>query len=256
MVRRREYMSEVTEFDGATPGSHISDVCRKAVVAAEKRKNPVHFEFNGTDVIVQPGEPADTVEARWRADYEAEAKAYREHPDRAKEAEERRRREEAERKAVMVNSAKSEEEMREAEVPWPKTPKQLNEYIASLVKREHDYGTCVYAMSMAAVAAFNYVAGELEVTGFQSGCADMDVIRRTRRMKGPFMVIDGENALYPQYDLREKLNKTLDEWGPWLKEQAAKKLLEPGVVHPAVKAHWEKLAGAGDIRESLLGDKA
>ncbi len=139
----------------------------------------------------------------------------------------------------------TEAEMRDSDAPSPKNPEALAAYIATLVDREHDYGTCVYAMSLAAVAAFNYVAGQLGVTGFQASCADLDVLRRTRRFKGPFMVIDAENALYPQYDLPARLAKSMTEWAPWLKTEAEKLLAENNEhTHPDVVAHWKRLAGA------------
>jgi hypothetical protein len=237
-------MSEVIEFDGVLVGNHIKDVCCKAVLIAESHKKTVHFEFNGTHVTVQPGENAETVQARWEIDIEAANKAYREHPDRIKEAEECERKEKAEREVVMVDNSATEAQMRESAVPWPKTLKQLNEYIESLTKRNHDYGTCVYSVSMASVATFNYMAGVLGITGFQSGCADFDILRRTRHLKGPFMLIKGEDALYPQYDIPARVEKALDEWKPWLKEEAVKKLAESGIAHPDVVAHWEKLASA------------
>lgn len=137
----------------------------------------------------------------------------------------------------------TEKEMRESDVPTPKSEKELTKYINGLVKQEHDYGTCVYAMSMAATAAFNYVAHKLGVTGFQASCADLDIVRRTRRIDGPFMLIKGEDALYPQYDLRRRLEESLENWKPWMKEAAQKKLA--GIthpIHPDVQAYWEKLA--------------
>lgn len=237
-------MSEVIELDSIFAGNHISDVCKKAAALAAKSGKSVHFIFNDTHVTAQPNESSDVVEARWKLDMEAEAKAYREHPDRIKEAEERERKDKTEREAVMVDNSATEAQMRESKVPWPKTQKQLTDYIESLTKRNHDYGTCVYSVSMAAVATFNYVAGVLGITGFQSGCADFDIIRRTRCIKGPFMLIKGEDALYPQYDLPARLDETMEKWKPWLKEEAAKKLVEAGSAHPDVVAHWEKLASA------------
>lgn len=143
----------------------------------------------------------------------------------------------------MKEIAKTEEEMRDAKAPCPKTEAELAEYIESLVDREHEYGTCVYAMSLAATAAFQYVASRLGVTGFQASCADLDVIRRTRTINGPFMLIKGEDALYPQYDLRGDLDRALFEWQPWLAEQAKEKIAKSnGESHPRVLAHWESLA--------------
>ena len=137
----------------------------------------------------------------------------------------------------------SEAEMRESEVPWPESAEDLSAYIAALVDREHDYGTCVYAMSMAAVAAFNHVAKRLGVTGFQASCADMDVLRRTRSIDGPFMVLQAKDALYPQYDLRAKLDEMLSSASDWLATRAREELSKSSAhAAPAVIAHWKKLA--------------
>lgn len=136
----------------------------------------------------------------------------------------------------------TEKEMREAKVPTFETPKELNQYIDSLVFRDHDYGTCVYAMSMAATAAFNYVASRLGVTGFQASCADLDIIRRTRNIQGPFMLLQARDALYPQYDLHSKVDDMLDGARMWLAAEAGKNLKEAyDYVHPDVLAHWKTL---------------
>jgi hypothetical protein len=136
----------------------------------------------------------------------------------------------------------TEAELRAAVVPTPKTQAELDAYIAALVDRQHDYGTCVYAMSMAATAAFYYVACKVGATGFQASCADMDVLRRTRHMEGPFMIVDGAQALFPQYELVHNVEKFVESIKPWLAEEAAKKLAANPVAHPNVLAHWQKLA--------------
>lgn len=236
-------MGKVIELEEIYCGRHISAACQDAVKRADEEKCAVHFKFNDTDVTVQLGETAEAVQARWDADREAEhhrwinSDEYREREARraaeAKDADE----------AHITESASTEVEMRDANVPAIRTKEQLSEYVESLVRRSHDYGTCVYAMSMAATAAFNYAAHVLGFTGFQAGCADMDIIRRTRRIKGPFMLINGEDALYPQYDLFGRLQEALEKWKPWLKEQAAKNLAEmTHPVHPDVEAHWRELA--------------
>lgn len=145
----------------------------------------------------------------------------------------------------MIETANSEAELRAVKEPWPKTISELDEYVESLVKREHDYGTCVYAMSLAATAAFHYVAGQLGVTGFQASCADLDILRRTRMLDGPFIILKAEDMLYPQYDLVGKLREAMGEWQEWAAEQAQKKIAEHAEengVHPEVMAHWKKLA--------------
>lgn len=139
-----------------------------------------------------------------------------------------------------------EQAMRTQDSPHPKTLDELTSIVEKLSTGQHDYGTCVYAMSLAAVAAFNYVAHELGVTGFQASCADMDILRRTRYFKGPFMVVNGEDALYPQSDLRDKLDEFLTDIQPWLKEQAQQKLAQQKAAGTtaadSVMAHWKKLA--------------
>jgi len=143
----------------------------------------------------------------------------------------------------MKCEAKTEAEMRDSEATRPQSIEELNEYIASLTEREHDYGTCVYAMSLAATAAFNYVAGRLGVTGFQASCADLDIIKRTRRIDGPFMLVLGRDMLYPQYDTIGRVSEALNEWLPWAAEEAAK-LLDSETEHTSrrVIEHWRELA--------------
>jgi hypothetical protein len=106
----------------------------------------------------------------------------------------------------------TELEMAQTAVPWPRTIDELNSYINELVTKQHDYGTCVYAMSMAAVATFYYMSHELGVTGFQASCADLDFLKRTRSMKSGFKIMDYGNFLYPQY--ADKFEKTItpDTW--------------------------------------------
>lgn len=139
---------------------------------------------------------------------------------------------------------KTEQEMRAESAPWPDSLEELNQYVESLVKREHDYGTAVYAMSLAATATLNFVGKKLGVTGFQASCADLDIVRRNRGIKGPFILLKADDALYPQYDLMNTLQESMDKWRGWLSKQATIELKdckdEP--VHPNVKAHWEKLA--------------
>lgn len=135
--------------------------------------------------------------------------------------------------------------MREAEVPRINTVKELTSYIRKLTKQKHDYGTCVYAMSMSAQAAFNYVAHCLGVTGFQASCADMDFLRRTRRLKHGFRFIDYSNLLYPQYLNSEhfpSIWQLIEENKKRLSEAAKKLLKESPSAHPDVIAHWKMLS--------------
>mgnify|MGYP001585299392 CR=1 FL=1 len=145
----------------------------------------------------------------------------------------------------MKEKAKTEQEMREAEVPPIKVAEELSNYINSLVDREHDYGTCVYAMSMAAVAAFRYVASRLGATGFQASCADLDILERTRSMKMGFRIINYENLLYPQYlnSAHFPTHKQIQEDNKVeLAKEARRKLAEGGLVHPEIEARWRYMA--------------
>lgn len=138
------------------------------------------------------------------------------------------------------------QEMHDAEVFTPNTVFELAGYIDTLVNQEHDYNTCPYAMSMAAVAAFNFVAHKLGVTGFQASCADLDILRRLRRLEC-FSIVDMGNLLYPQYaDSFPGYEQLLVKHADWLKKKAQEKLSHEGNsnARPDVLAHWKKLAGA------------
>lgn len=231
---------ETLEFHG---GEHIQHACEKAAARAVEISAPVRFVFNDTEVIAQPGEDAETLMARWDDDSKKARQAWLASPEYAKREADRKAEHARRIAAHLVETAQTETEMREAADPRPYTLGQLTEYVQSLTNRQHDYGTCVYAMSLAAVAAFNYVAGVLGVTGFQASCADMNILTRTRHMKGPWLIIKAEDALYPQYDLPGRLAEALREWRPWLAEQATKFLSERGHAHSNVIAHWKELAG-------------
>lgn len=143
----------------------------------------------------------------------------------------------------MKSESITEAEMRAEEAPCPDNLENLNEYITSLLERKHDYGTCVYAMSLAATAAFNHVSSKLGVTGFQASCADLDILRRTRSMECPFIILKAADMLFPQYDLPKKLSEAMESWKEWAAEECEKKLKESGVkAHPNVISHWERLA--------------
>ncbi len=226
-------------------GRNIKDACTEAIKLANRKKTDVEFDFNGIKVIARPKDSAQSLADQWDADYEAKAKAYRESPEykqrQERDAEELRRK----TSAVMRETARSEKEMREAKDVWPYTEKQLLEYIQSLTDRKHDYGTCVYALSLAAMAAFNFVAHKLGVTGFQSSCADLDFLRRTRNLRGPFMIVKADDMLYPQHDSPiKKVGQPMADWRPWLRKEAKKMLVTHDGAAPGVIAHWKKLAAS------------
>lgn len=150
--------------------------------------------------------------------------------------------------AIAKAGVATEAEMREMKPPRLKTVEELSAYVTSLTDRPHDYGTCVYAMSLAAGAAFNFVASKLGCTGFQASCADMQILRYTRGFKFG-RILNYENLLYPQYLDEEnfptvqsllKDPSVISELG----EMAEALLKERGEdAHPNVTAHWKSLVG-------------
>lgn len=136
------------------------------------------------------------------------------------------------------------------EVPTFETLDGLAEYIRIFSSHKgHDYGTAVYAMSMAAVATFEYVAKELGVTGFQASYASLDVLRRVRQLKGPFILLKAEDMLCPQYDLHRSLSEAMAGWEDWAAEEARKKIASASSTcppHPNVMQRWVYLASRGD----------
>jgi len=136
----------------------------------------------------------------------------------------------------------TEQDLRNEKAAWPKTQAELNEYVQSLLNIKHDYGTCVYAMSMSAVAAYNYVGSKLGVTGFQASCADLDILRRTRSLDGPFIILKAEDMLYPQYDLKQTLLEAMQSWRGWAAKQAAEMLENNNGACDEVIKHWKQLA--------------
>lgn len=140
----------------------------------------------------------------------------------------------------------SERQMRDFKTPFFSTLESLKDFLECLSNAFHDYGTAVYAMSIAAEAAFNYISSVQGSTGFMASLADLDFIKRTRRIEGDFAIVTDERYLYPQYAYKEK------ETSDMLRQSAAKKALEklrdvksgelnPKHVHPSVLQHWKSL---------------
>lgn len=228
-------------------GDHLRDVLVKAVAMATRREEAVAFVFNGKTYTVQADDTFESAKARAERAFGHAITTREQDAERARVELERSIRESA--AAIAAAGVPTEKELRESDVPWPKTIEDLSAYIQTQVNRPHDYGTSVYAMSLAATAAFRYVAGVLGTTGFQASCADLDILRRTRDLKGPFLILKAEDALYPQYDLRKKLDDALESWRPWLADEAAKRLKERGEAHSDVAAHWRMLSAKVRERE-------
>lgn len=229
-----------------TPGMHLRDALEHAAEMADREHEAVTFDFNGVEHEVRPWESEGSRKARAEdragfpiltADEERESARKSMEDTAAKWAAD-----------IAAAGAMTEEQMRAADVPWPKSEAELTEYVRSLVERPHDYGTCVYAMSMAAVAAFNYVSGKLGVTGFQASCADMDILRRTRHMDRGFCIYNYADVLYPQYWAEEDRRAVFQslmrdpDQRQRFRDEARKLLAESEHAAPAVREHWERLA--------------
>lgn len=146
----------------------------------------------------------------------------------------------------------TEKEMRECKVPWFDKKRDLIKYISQLVNMKHDYGTCCYAMSMSAVAAFNFVSSKLGVTGFQASCAELDVLARTRNMKLGFKILDNEDLLYPQmkYKFGEEMWERMTRDNIKVLREKAKELInENKEAHPVVMTRWIYLANTKEEDE-------
>jgi hypothetical protein len=147
---------------------------------------------------------------------------------------------------IAAAGSPTEAQMREMKAPVFDSATELADYIRALTDRPHDYGTCVYAMSLAATAAFNHVAHKLGVTGFQASCADLDILRQTRGFNWG-RLLNFDDLLYPQYRNHfPGWEQLIEENRGRLAEEAAKLLAARGAsAHPDVRAHWEMLAAPG-----------
>lgn len=114
---------------------------------------------------------------------------------------------------------------------------------------EEGYEQAANSLAAVAVAAFNYAASELGVTGFQASWAALRAYADELHITGPFVMLRGENLLYPQYDLHRELDDSIAGWQDWLVEQAQRKLAEDA-EHAAVRvvAHWETIVRRGGAK--------
>jgi hypothetical protein len=145
----------------------------------------------------------------------------------------------------MKNEFNIESEMRNAEAPSPESINELVEYINSLTECKLDYGTCVYAMSLATAATFNYMCNKLGVTGFQADYASLDTLRRTGHYKHGFHISNYENLLYPQYLDREHFpthQELLMKNKEYLSKVAKEKLRNSEDMAPRVRRRMEYVA--------------
>ncbi len=145
----------------------------------------------------------------------------------------------------IISKKATESQMSKIELPKPQDLHELTAYIDNLIDREHNYGTCVYAMSLAAVAAYNLVAHKLKVSGFQASCADLDIIKRLRRYEDGFIILNYSDLLYPHYLGEEHFpsyQTLIRENRVYLRQKAKKFIKSNKGAHPKVIEHWKKIA--------------
>jgi hypothetical protein len=65
----------------AMAGDDITHACREAVTLANKHRDTAEFDFNGVHVVVTPDEDPAAAVARWHAEFERNAEAYRNSPE-------------------------------------------------------------------------------------------------------------------------------------------------------------------------------
>lgn len=133
----------------------------------------------------------------------------------------------------------TEDELREAKAPWPKTEEELLAFLSVMRQREHDYGTCVYAVGLSAVATYNYMGCALGTTGFQMSCADFVILGHTRHLKAG-KIVDYRDMLYPQHEYRFAKTISPETW-EWLKKEAFSLLKSSPHAAAHVVAHWQSI---------------
>ena len=123
------------------------------------------------------------------------------------------------------------------------TPESFPLFLQRLCGRyQHDYGTVVQAVAIAAVGAAWACDHSPQggITGFQSGFVMWDFIRRWSGKDGPLRLLDYRDALYPQDAGKFAHTIDRDEWS-WLQEQAGALLVENQTAHERVRQHWSDI---------------
>lgn len=106
------------------------------------------------------------------------------------------------------------------------------------------YSKSAEAMWMVGYIAHEYAAAAVGATSFQHGFSRLMLLSMLAGGEGPYMVLDGQNALYPQYDLPGQVRDWMesDSFRAWAAQEARELLAQRQGAHPNVVAHWEQLA--------------
>jgi hypothetical protein len=127
------------------------------------------------------------------------------------------------------------------EMPWPDNVQDLTSYIEEVKEKYNtSYNDAVYGPALAAIAAFNYTASQMGLSGFQASYSEMLFLEKLRNIKHGFKILNFDNLLYPQYlhdfDLSAEtlIRKNLDE----LKKAAKEELNSSPNAAQEVRDHW------------------
>ena len=133
------------------------------------------------------------------------------------------------------------EEFSKMEMPWPDNVQELTSYIEELKEKYNtSYNDAVYGPALAAIAAFNYTASQMGLSGSQASYSEMLFLEKLRKIKHGFRILNYDNLLYPQYlkdfnlSAEILIRKNLDE----LKKVAKEELEKRPYAAQAVRDHW------------------
>lgn len=133
--------------------------------------------------------------------------------------------------------------------PWPKDTQELVSYVEK-VSEEYNtsYNDAVYGPALAAIAAFNYTASKMGLSGFQAGYSEMLFLMKQKNLENGFSVIDFNDLLYPQnlYKFNITPDKLIRENLESLKASARKLLQENNYASEEVRNHWQSILDIPD----------
>lgn len=126
-------------------------------------------------------------------------------------------------------------------MPWPDNVQELTSYIEEVKEKYNtSYNDAVYGPALAAIAAFNYTASQMGLSGFQASYSEMLFFEKLRDIKHGFMILNYDNLLYPQYlkdfnlSAETLIRKNLDS----LKKAAKEELEKSPYASQEVRDHW------------------
>ncbi len=127
-----------------------------------------------------------------------------------------------------------------------RTVAELSKYVEEKLQGEYTYNTHIEAIADITLAAFELAADKLGASGYSASCAELLFLQKSRNIQGPFIVLKGQDMLYPQYwdRIPEHLKA---EWMPWARKEA-QKLLDSQTeedlkfASDSVINHWKNLA--------------